>query len=201
MATWLKITLLALIAAALAGGILLANYHRLSEGGDRGFMARPCTRGEPRTGELRGRPEDYPLPVRVEPEAAEYLPFVELAVDWVNEQAGRRLYMAPVPASPHAELEDPVAIVTRTNSDGRSYDPLERPAHLFWDADCRIRRVVVRVPGLAPPEYLSTIITHELLHGLGLDHDEEELSIMHERIVPWGSRALLPGDRARLARP
>lgn len=178
--------------------ILTMNAIRLRDGGDRGFMVQRCVRGETREGELRLVSPD-PVPVYLEPEAAEYVALVADAGIWVNAELDMTRFRGPYPKDPFTVPTPPYIVVTRTNSDGQNYDELEKPGHIYWDRDCHIQKAIVRIPGLAPPEKLPTIVRHELLHALGLDHDEDERSIMKgPEIVGWGSNVLLDGDRQRI---
>jgi len=133
---------------------------------DRGFIERECVAGGASAAVIwRGR--DLPVPVYsaerdldvpIEAAVAFWAPYLR----WGG------------PAVPLKPLLDPVIVVDTIPATGHGRTRLQ------WEDVCRLRRATVGIPVLMNGgDVQACVIRHELGHALGLDHDDDEDSVMH----------------------
>lgn len=196
---------LALLGAGAALMAVLV-FSLLARREDRGFMIRECVSGQSSKGYTKWGYSNLPVPIVLDqPSADEWGGVTTMAVHKWNDVAGKVLLadprLQPIDATLRTSCKepgkpnDPIIFITRINSDG-SQDDGSGHAHLYFNSACRIHCVDIALPGLAPKTSWEKIVTHELGHSIGLDHDDFEDSVMYYggKAMGWGMDTITEAD-------
>lgn len=163
---WKQIALLCgslIVMAALITVILLLRE-------EKGLMSRECHAGQGDYGETRWKTSSLPVDVWLASEDAALKPDVQAGIDFWAPYLRWGGIIQPLEERP-----DPVIMIESFPAPDRSHGK----AKLSWLGDCEIRRVEIKVPMpmLSGPTR-RCVVAHELGHALGLDHDDDEDSVM-----------------------
>lgn len=137
-----------------------------------GFMVRECIEGTGVTAETKWSKTDLPIPVWLAVEDSSLGSDVEKAVEyWAPYLKWGNLYQ------PLDRPFGPIVIIESMPLQ------MERPhgvTVLKWVGQCQIRMAEIKIPmPLQAGRVRECVVRHELGHALGLDHDDDEDSVMH----------------------
>lgn len=161
-----------ILLLAIAGVV----YGVLTGGGwiDRGLMLRDGVR-------LRWPPHRIPLIVRVEDVPDEVRGAVEGAISEIVSAVGREIMRSydPSPILSLAVAPDVSVFVGGVDAGGTADLTI---------LENRIVAVEITISNTLELALLPRAVLHELLHALGLDHDESRSSVMHPELSTRPSR-------------
>ncbi len=147
---------------------------------DRGFMTRECVKGSGVFGELRWDRADLPVPVHVRAEDLGWSDAVLAGLDTIDPE--KKLFRWGGLIFHDAVLIDPIIVFEQDSGieDGHGHETIR------WTDECRIRSVEIRMPLVADHRGIARerAAAHELGHAVGLDHDDQETSVMYPSADP-----------------
>jgi hypothetical protein len=190
---WLKANWKA-FALLGAGAILMTvlTLVILSQREERGFMVRECVADSGDHAATKWSTADMPVPVYLSVSEKRLEADVQAAIEYWSPYliwAGYAKFIQDPP--------DPAIIVDSMPAS----DPPHGSATLKWIGACRIRHVDVKIPmPMLAGNMRTCVVRHELGHALGLDHDDDEDSVMNAHRGPLFRCEITEEDQALLGR-
>lgn len=174
-----------ILGLCLAIGVIIgASAAILASRKDAGFL--PCELG----GEMVWPANAVPLEVYLDAADLDWEEPLLEAIDRFNDVAPLFVY-----GGTYDPIRPPIAPAVLVSAE--MFEEAHGRTHLT-DAACTVVRADVVLPGLVD-EMQERIVAHELGHALGLDHDDNEGSVMFDRVDPrFRDFEISDADRALL---